>query len=124
MRQKLLIGIVDDDEIVRDTTKDLLESAGFSAASFASAESLLESSQLNQLACLIADMRMPGMSGLALHQQLVARNHSIPTILVSAYLDERMGALALKERVVGCLSKPFAAEELLAHVRRALRRHR
>lgn len=122
MRPKPLIAVVDDDEIVRETTKDLLQSAGFSAATFPSAESLLDSKRLDRVCCLIADMRMPGMSGLALHQQLVAANRSIPTILVSAYLDERLAAQALKARVVCCLSKPIGAAELLTYVRRILRR--
>jgi FixJ family two-component response regulator len=107
---------------MRETTKDLLESAGFSAAVFASAASLLKSRRLRRIRCLIADMRMPKMTGLALHQQLVASNLSIPTILMTAYPDERAQAQAIKANVVCHLVKPFAADELLACVRCAVHR--
>jgi FixJ family two-component response regulator len=117
-----LIAIVDDDESIRDTTKDLLESAGFSAAAFARAAGLLKSRRLSQVCCLIADMRMPKMTGLELIQHLVASNRVIPTILMTAYPDERTQAQAIKANVVGYLIKPFAADELLTCVRRALRR--
>jgi FixJ family two-component response regulator len=115
-----LIAIVDDDASMRDTTKDLLESAGFAAATFGRAASFLTYKQLDQVACLIADMRMPEMSGLELHQELVALHRGIPTILMTAYPDERVRAQALKARVVGYLTKPFAAEELLTLVRSAI----
>jgi FixJ family two-component response regulator len=118
-----LVAIVDDDESIRDTTKDLLESAGFSAAAFAHATSMLKSRRLNQVSCLIADMRMPEMTGLELHRHLVASNRAIPTILMTAYPDERTRALAIKASVVCYLIKPFAADELLACVRRALQSH-
>ncbi len=118
-----LVAIVDDDESIRDTTKDLLESAGFSAAVFARAASLLKSRRLSQVRCLITDMRMPKMTGLELHQHLVASNRAIPTILMTAYPDERTQVQAIKSNVVCYLIKPFAADELLACVRRALHRH-
>ena len=122
MPKRPLVAIVDDDQSIRDTTKDLLESAGFSAATFARAASLLKSRRLNRVCCLIADMRMPEMTGLELHQHLIASNHPIPTILMTAYPDERVRAQALKAKVVCYLAKPFAAEELLACVRRAMLR--
>jgi FixJ family two-component response regulator len=118
-----LVAIVDDDESIRNTTKDLLESAGFSAAVFARAASLLKSRRLNQVCCLIADMRMPMMTGLELHQRLTASNRAIPTILMTAYPDERTQAQAIKSNVVCYLTKPFAADELLACLCRALQRH-
>jgi FixJ family two-component response regulator len=118
-----LIAIVDDDESIRDTTKDLLESAGFSAAAFARAESLLKSRRLSQVRCLITDMRMPSMTGLELHQHLVASNRPIPTVIMTAHPDERTEAQSIKADVVCYLMKPFAADELLACVRRALKRH-
>jgi FixJ family two-component response regulator len=117
-----LVAIVDDDESIRDTTKDLLESAGFSAAVFARAASLLKSRRLIRVSCLIADMRMPKMTGLELHQQLVASNRAIPTILMTAHPDARAQAQAIKANVVCYLIKPFAADELLACVRCALQR--
>jgi FixJ family two-component response regulator len=107
-----LVAIVDD-----------LESAGFSAAVFARAASLLKSRRLRRVSCLIADMRMPKMTGLELHQHLVASNHTIPTILMTAYPDARAQAQAIKANVVCYLVKPFAADELLACVRCAVRRY-
>jgi FixJ family two-component response regulator len=118
-----LVAIVDDDESMRVTIKDLLESAGFSAAVFARAASLLRSRRLSGVRCLITDMRMPKMTGLELHQHLVASNHAIPTILMTAYPDERSQAQAIKANMVCYLIKPFAADELLACVRRALQTH-
>jgi FixJ family two-component response regulator len=118
----LLVAIVDDDEPIRETTKDLLESAGYSAAVFARAAGLLKSRRLSQVCCLIADMRMPKVTGLELHQHLVASNRVIP-ILMTAYPDERAQAQAIKANVVCYLVKPFIADELLACVRCALRRH-
>lgn len=117
-----LVAIVDDDESMRDTIKDLLESADIPAATFASAARLLQSRQLKRISCLIADMRMPEMTGLELHLYLVASNRAIPTILMTAYPDERVRAQALKAKVVCYLAKPFAAEELLACVRSAMLR--
>jgi FixJ family two-component response regulator len=118
-----LVAIVDDDESIRVTTKDLLESAGFLAVVFADPARLLRSRRLSDVSCLIADMRMPKMTGLELHQHLVASNRAIPTILMTAYPDERTQAQATKANVVGYLIKPFAADELLECVRRALRSH-
>ena len=118
-----LIAIVDDDQSIRDTTKDLLESAGFSAAAFARAASLLKSRRLSQVSCLIADMRMPKMTGLELHRHLVASNRAIPTILITAYPDDRAQAQAIKAKVVCYLVKPFVADELIACVHCAMQRH-
>jgi FixJ family two-component response regulator len=118
-----LVAIVDDDESIRGTTKDLLESAGFSAAVFAHAADLLKSRRLSRVRCLITDMRMPKMTGLELYRHLMASNRPIPTILMTAYPDERARAQAIKADVVGYLIKPFAADELLACVRCALQRH-
>jgi FixJ family two-component response regulator len=118
-----LVAIVDDDKSMRDTVKDLLESAGFLAVTFASAASLLKFRRLGRVACLITDVRMEEMTGLELHQHLVASNHPIPTILMTAYSDERVRAQAIKANVVCYLAKPFAADELLACLRCAMQRH-
>ena len=113
-----------DDESIRDTTKDLLESAGLAAVTFASASQLLKSRRIKSISCLVADMRMPEMTGLELHRHLLGSNHAIPTILMSAYPDERARAQAIKHNVVCYLAKPFAADELLACVRSAIQRGR
>jgi CheY-like chemotaxis protein len=101
-----LVAIVDDDESMRDTTKDLLESAGFSAAAFARAASFLNFRRLSRVSCLIADMCMGEMIRLELHQHLVASNHPNPTILMAAYPDERVRAQAIRANVVCYLAKP------------------
>jgi FixJ family two-component response regulator len=117
-----LVAVVDDDKSMRDTVKDLLESAGFAAVTFASAASLLKFRRLSRVACLIADIRMAQMTGLELQQHLVASNHPIPTILMTAYSDERVRAQAVKANVVCYLAKPFVADELLRCVRSAVQR--
>jgi FixJ family two-component response regulator len=119
VRKKLLVAIVDDDQSMRETTKDLLESAGFSAVAFASAESLLSSRHLSRVGCLISDMRMPGMTGLELHRHLVATNRLVPTIMITAHPDERLREEVLAAKVVCYLVKPFPADELIECVRTA-----
>lgn len=116
MPEKMFIAIVDDDESIRVTTKDLLESAGLHAATFACAEDFLASELLPGFACAIADMRMPGMSGLALHQHLVASGVPIPTVLITAYPEESIRARALQAGMLACLTKPFVDEELLGWI--------
>ena len=119
--KKSLVAVVDDDESMRDTTKDLLASAGFRTATFASAEAFLNSPHSESAAALIADMRMPGMDGLALHLHLATSGHSFPTILVTAYPEEAARMRALESGALCYLGKPFAAEDLLAYVGIAIR---
>ena len=85
MSSRPLIAIVDDDQSIREATSNLLQSAGFLTATFADAESFLTSASEPRAACLVADMRMPGMSGLQLHQHLIASGAPIPTVLITAY---------------------------------------
>lgn len=124
MPKRTLVAIVDDDKSFRDSTKDLLESAGLAAVTFASGSVLLKSRRLKSIVCLVADVRMPEMTGLELHRHLMASHRAIPTILMTAYPDERMRAQALQSDVVCLLAKPFAADELLACVRTAIQRMR
>src|SRR4029453_17403384 len=83
-----LVAIVDDDKSIRNATQDLLKAAGFSTATFEDAESFLASTSRPSTACLIADMRMPGMSGVELYQALVASGHGIPTVIITAHPEE------------------------------------
>jgi FixJ family two-component response regulator len=122
MPRNPLIAVVDDDESIRDTTKDLLDSAGFRAATFTSAEDFLKSNRIDAVSFLIADMRMPGMSGLELHERLAASGRPIPTALVTAYPEEPVRARALAAGVLCYLTKPFTADELLCCVNTGLRR--
>ena len=120
MSSRPLVSIVDDDQSIRDATSNLLEAAGFSTATFTDAESFLESAGEVGAACLVADMRMPGMSGLQLHQHLVASGTPIPTVLITAYPLEATRLRARESGIVCCLAKPFAPDELLECVRHAL----
>ena len=114
------IAIVDDDESMRSALQGLLKVAGLPAQAFASAEEFLKSGQQRQTSCLIADIRMPGMSGLELQAHLNADRCRIPTIFITAHGDEKMRLQALREGAVEFLSKPFDDEALLESVRAAL----
>ena len=116
-----LVAIVDDDRSVQNAVKDLLESAGLSAQCFGSAEEFLESGQRNQTASLIADIRMPGMSGLELQTKLKAEGSRIPIIFITAHSDDKIKQQAMTAGAVEFLSKPFDDEVLLEKVRAALR---
>jgi FixJ family two-component response regulator len=117
-----LVAIVDDDESLRDATSNLLQAAGFSTATFADAEAFLDCSSAPRAACLVADMRMPGMSGLDLHRHLAASGAPIPTVLITAYPSEATRSRARAAGISCCLAKPFAPDELLECVRQALAR--
>ena len=119
MSSRPLVAIVDDDQSIRDATSNLLQSAGFLTATFADAESFLTSSE-PRAACLVADMRMPGMSGLQLHQHLIASGAPIPTVLITAYASDATRSRAREAGIICCLAKPFAPDELLECVRGAL----
>jgi FixJ family two-component response regulator len=114
-----LISIVDDDESVRRTTKLLIGSFGLQAAVFESAESYLSSGQVVETACLVADIKMPGMNGLDLQSHLTAAGYNIPTIFITAYDDEESRGRAVKAGAVAFLGKPFNDEQLIRAIRSA-----
>jgi FixJ family two-component response regulator len=115
-----IIAIVDDDESVRFALKGMMKSVGLPAQAFASAEDFLNSGLLQQTACLIADIRMPGMSGLELQKKLNAEHCRIPTIFITAHGDAKMRLQALRSGAVEFLAKPFDDEVLLENIRAAL----
>jgi FixJ family two-component response regulator len=115
-----LIAIVDDDDSMRSALQGLLQSAEFPSQSFASAEEFLQSGQQHQIACLIADIRMPGMSGLELQAQLNAERCRIPIIFITAHGDEKMRMQALRAGAVEFMAKPFDDGALIDSVRAAL----
>ncbi len=119
-----LLAIVDDDESVQRARQDLIESDGLSALCFGSAEQFLDSEARSKAACLIADIRMPGMSGLELQAQLKAQRCRIPIIFITAHGDSEMRIHAMREGAVEFLSKPFDDEVLLQAVNVALDRRR
>ena len=120
MPEAPLVAIVDDDSSMREATSNFLEAAGLCTASFQDARSFLESERRRSTACLVTDVRMPGITGFELHQKLVASGDSIPTVLMTAYLDDSVRARAQAAGMVCCLGKPFAPEELLGCVLNAL----
>jgi FixJ family two-component response regulator len=112
--------IVDDDDLVRGALHGLMKEAGFSALAFASAEQFLNSGQQEHTACLIADIRMPGMSGLELQSRLNENHYRIPIIFITAQGDEKMRMQALRAGAVEFLTKPLDDKLLLDSVRAAL----
>jgi FixJ family two-component response regulator len=116
-----LVAIVDDDDLMRNALQGLLKSVGLPARVFASAEEFLQSGEQRQTACLIADIRMPGMSGLELQAKLNAEHFRIPTIFITAHGDAKMRMQALRAGAVEFLAKPFDDEVLLGNVRAALK---
>jgi len=115
-----MVAIVDDDDLMRSALQGLFKSAGLSAKAFASAEEFLTSGQQNQVGCLVADIRMPGISGLELQAKLNADHCRIPTIFITAHGDEKMRMQALRAGAVEFMAKPFDDEALLDSVRAAL----
>jgi FixJ family two-component response regulator len=114
------ICVVDDDVSVVEGLVGLLESVGYVAAGFGSAEEFLNSSQLGRTACLILDVRMPGMGGLELQRRLVAKADKTPIIFVTAHGGSEISAEALRLGAAAFLAKPFSQESLLDAVRAAL----
>jgi FixJ family two-component response regulator len=113
--------LVDDDESIRRTTTLLIESFGFQAASFESAETFLRSSQLHETSCLMVDVQMPGMNGLQLQSHLAAAGYKIPIIFITAYDNKESRQQALQAGAIAFLGKPFNDELLLQSIRAALR---
>jgi FixJ family two-component response regulator len=119
-RRSNLVVIVDDEETMQDALQDLLDSAGLPARAFGSAKEYLESGLCGETGCLIADIRMPCMSGLELQARLKADHCNIPIIFITAHGDGRTRLQAMREGAVEFLSKPFDHQVLLKKVRAAL----
>ena len=115
-----LVAIVDDDDLIRGALQGMLKSVGLRSRAFASAEEFLASGLQRQTACLIADIRMPGMSGLELQARLNAEHCRIPTIFITAHGDTRMRMQALRAGAVDFMAKPFDDGVLIESVRAAL----
>src|SRR5271155_1224263 len=119
-RSSKLIAIVDDDEAMQDSLRDLMEAAGLAARCFGSAEEFLESDLHRKAACLIVDIRMPKMSGLDLQAKLKEEESNVPIIFITAHGDARMRIQAMRRGAVEFLAKPFDHQLLLKRVRSAL----
>jgi len=124
MSENPLIAVVDDDASMRGALRNLLRSVGFRAAAFASAEEFLQASQIQDTACAIVDVRMPGMSGLELQQHLATIQYPIPLIFITAHGDAEARARALRAGAVDFLYKPFSEEVLLRAIQSALQASR
>ena len=118
---KNLISVIDDDESVRRSTTLLIESFGYRAVAYESAENFLSSGHFNDTSCLIVDVRLPGMNGLQLQSQLAAGGCRIPIIFITSYGDEESRRQAMQAGAVAFLGKPFTDEKLLQTIRSALR---
>jgi FixJ family two-component response regulator len=121
MSERPLISIVDDDDSIRNSLDDLIRSAGFRTQGFPSAEAFLSSPRARDTACLILDVRMPGMNGLDLQRTIVAANWQIPIIFITSHTDDAARARALEAGAVGFLYKPFRDDELLNAMETILR---
>jgi FixJ family two-component response regulator len=117
------ISIVDDDPWAREGIKELVESLGYSARTFVSAEHFLDSGFVAHTKCLITDLQMPGLSGLELQKNLLARGYQIPVILITAYPNEEQRTYALGAGAIGFLHKPFDELALINYLALAVSRH-
>lgn len=117
MHNTVVIAVVDDDEAIRSALNSLLRASGYRVQTYCSARAFLESTDLDQVHCLISDIQMPGLSGPQLHETLHAQGWRIPVIFVSAH----PGAMPTRTPdVIACLPKPFQPEDLLRHIKQAL----
>jgi FixJ family two-component response regulator len=114
LQKASIVSIVDDDESVREATKGLVRSLGYPAAAFASAEEFLHSERMNDTACLITDVQMPGLSGVELQRRLLAQGLRMPIIFITAFPEERVRRHVLGAGAMCFLSKPFHEDKLIA----------
>jgi FixJ family two-component response regulator len=117
-----MVAVVDDDGSFRGALQRLLKSAGYPVRSFASGEDFLKSGEQHDTGCLIADISMPGMSGLDLQAKLNADHCPIPIIFITAHGDEKIRLQAMRGGAVKFLAKPFDDAILLESVQTALKR--
>jgi two-component system, LuxR family, response regulator TtrR len=115
-----LVFVVDDDEAVRDSMRWLLEANGFTTQIYPDAESFLADYRIDQTGCVIADVRMPGMSGIELQEEVKRRSWSLPVILITGHGDVPMAVASIKKGAYDFIEKPFNDEQLCAVVRAAL----
>ena len=118
---RCLVAIIDDDQSVRESLPDLLQTVGYAAQAFASAEEFLSAGDQLRTSCLILDVAMPGMSGPELHRELQRRGRAIPVVFITAHTDETVRPRLLEQGAVDCLFKPFSETALLTALHSAIR---
>jgi FixJ family two-component response regulator len=118
--ERLLLSVVDDDEMLRESLPDLLREFGFSARAFSSGQEFLSSNYVDETRCLILDVAMPGMSGLEVQEELKRRGRAIPIIFITGQKDEDIRKQALRQGAVNVLYKPFSDSALLEAVNAAV----
>src|SRR5262245_27257913 len=115
-----VISIVDDDPSVRESTMDLLKSLGFIAVAFERADEFLQFHRLYSACCLISDVQLPGMTGFELYEHLVGSGRAVPTILITAFPDDKDRTRAMRAGIIVYLTKPFNEKALVACIGSAL----
>ena len=118
-QSKLVVATVDDDRRVLESVQNVLESAGYEAVTFDSAEAFLRSGALESVTCVIADVRLPGMNGTELQRRIRRTRRQLPVIFITAHDDDVIRRQAMRDGAVAFLAKPFDGGELLEHVVRA-----
>jgi FixJ family two-component response regulator len=116
-----LISIVDDDRLARDGIRELIESLGYNAVAFASAEHFLQSGVIAHTTCMIVDLQMPGLNGLELQEAVRAKGYHTPVIVITAFPNETRRKRALDGGAVGFLSKPFDEASLISCLTAAIK---
>ena len=124
MTSEAIVFVIDDDESIRESLKSLIRSVGLRVETFASAQEFLQSERPDAPACLILDVRMPGLSGLDLQRELTEANIHIPIIFITGHGDIPMSVRAMKAGAVEFLTKPFRDQDLLDAIQQALDRDR
>jgi FixJ family two-component response regulator len=119
-----MVFVIDDDQSIREAVQSLIRSVGLSVQAFASAHEFLQSRRPDVPACLILDVRMPGLSGLDLQRELAAANIHIPIVFITGHGDIPMSVRAMKAGAVEFLTKPFRDQDLLDAIQQALERDR
>ncbi|MBB3397434.1 response regulator [Rhizobium sp. BK060] len=115
---QMLVAIVDDDAVVRESLLDLLDVSGYSVVTFASAADFLESPRIPEMRCLLLDISMPGMSGIDLYKELNRRKIAIPVVFMTGHAQEALINEAKRAGI--CLFKPFAGAELRRAIETAI----
>jgi FixJ family two-component response regulator len=118
-QSKLVVATVDDDRRVLESVQSVLESAGYEAVTFDSAEAFLRSGALERVTCVIADVRLPGMNGTELQRRIRRTRRQLPVIFITAHDDDVIRRQAMRDGAIAFLAKPFDGGELLEHVVRA-----